>query len=82
MNSLGLRRPKMPRGRVSALDELRGQVFVGLSDQKIATPASGDGLPPFGVETQGDEATFHRGLDLLHRLFNHHRRTLGELNYS
>lgn len=63
----------MSRGGFSIVDELRRQVSFYLSNQKVTATAAGNGLPSFGLEIKGTQASIGRGARLLHRQFHQSR---------
>lgn len=50
----GMRGTKVPGRGLSAVDELRRQVSVDLSDQKIAVAATRHRLSPIGIKATRD----------------------------
>lgn len=62
-----MRGTKMPGRGLSAVDELRRQVPVDLSDQKIAVAATRHRLSPIGIEATRDVTAHSRRSGFLHR---------------
>ena len=57
----------MSRGGFPTVDELRRQVSIYLSHQKVTTTAARNSVSSFGLQIEGTQAPVRRGSCLLHR---------------